>query len=104
MAKKLFTKDNQPVNRKSRKGVPNRSTEEIRTFIQSVVDSNLTHLESDLEKMNPSMRWMILDRLTKYFLPALSKNDTNLTTSDITIKVEYIDTPMNDNGNQDKSS
>lgn len=93
MAKKTqFTSANQPENRGRKKGSKNRSTEEIRSFIQKVVDNNLTNLEQDLERMNPTNRWVILDKLTKYFLPALSKNDNNnVNSGEIEIKVTYSD-------------
>lgn len=86
-------KKGQVLNPKGRpKGTKNRSTEEIRTFIQSVVDNNLTHLQDDLAAMNATNRWIILDKLTKYFLPALSKNDNNnLNSGEMTIRVEYED-------------
>ena len=80
------------------KGAKNRSTEEIRQFIQRVVDKNLDHLEEDLEAMNPTNRWVIIDKMTKYFLPALTKNDNNnLNTGEVTIKVVYEQKPPDNN-------
>ena len=74
------------------KGTKNRSTEQIRDFIKQVVDNNLEHLEQDLMAMNATNRWVILDKLTKYFLPSLSKNDNNnMNSGEVTIKVEYVD-------------
>lgn len=90
MAKQLYKKgeSGNPTGRK--KGSKNRSTEEIRTFLQAIVNNNLSNLEADLVKMNPTNRWVIIDKLTKYFLPALTKNDNNNSnTGEITIKIEY---------------
>jgi len=80
-------------NRKGRpKGSKNRSTTEIRNFIQKVVDNNLSNLETDLAAMNPTNRWIIIDKITKYFLPALTKNDNNnINDGEIQINVVYKD-------------
>lgn len=57
-----------------------------------MVDNNLARLEEDLNQMSPKNRWDVLEKISKYFLPALSKNDnTNNTTGEVTIKVEYVD-------------
>lgn len=74
------------------KGTKNRTTEEIRQFIQHVVDNNLENLESDLAAMSPKNRWDVLEKITKYFLPSLSKNDNmNTTSGGVVIRVEYGD-------------
>lgn len=88
------------------KGAKNRSTEEIRTFIQMIVDKNLENLESDLAVMNPTNRWIILDKITKYFLPSLTSNkNDNTITGGIEIKVTYDDIlppPRDGSGNESK--
>jgi hypothetical protein len=90
--KNLFTADNQPEGRGRPKGSKNRTTEEMREFIQKVVDKNFERLEEDLDKMNPTNRWTIIQKITQYFMPILSKNDNNNNmTGDITINVKYID-------------
>jgi hypothetical protein len=92
MAKHLYNKDNQPPNRGRKKGSKNRTTEEMRQFIQDVVDKNFDRLEEDLDIMNPTNRWLVLQKLTNYFMPVLSKNDnTNDNTGEITINVKYKD-------------
>lgn len=76
------------------KGAKNRSTDEIRQFIQMVVDKNLTRLEEDLDNMNPATRWMVIDKVAKYFMPTLTKNDnTNNNQGGMIIRVVYDDTP-----------
>lgn len=86
-------KKGQSGNKNGRpKGAKNRSTEQIRSFIQNIVDNNLDNLEADLAAMNATNRWVILDKLTKYFLPALTKNDNNnINSGEIEIKVTYSD-------------
>jgi hypothetical protein len=88
--KNLFTPDNQPPNRGRKKGSKNRTTEEMREFIQQVVNKNFDRLEEDLDDMNPTNRWTIIQKITQYFMPILSKNDnTNDNTGEITINVKY---------------
>lgn len=94
MAKKLYIKGESGNPKGRPKGTKNRTTEEIRQFLQQVVDKNLDNLETDLEKMNVTNRWMILNKITDKFLPNLSKNDNqNENSGEITIKVEYTSTP-----------
>lgn len=89
---KTFSSEYQPAKRGRNKGSKNRTTDEIRSFIQNVVSNNLDHLEEDLEKMNPRDRWTIIEKVIKYFLPALQKNDNNnMNSGEITIKVKYDD-------------
>lgn len=77
------------------KGTPNRTTQEMRNLIQSVMDKNLENLEEDLVLMNPTNRWMVLQKLAAYFMPTLSKNDnTNTNSGEMKIVVEY-STPNN---------
>ncbi|RZL15174.1 MAG: hypothetical protein EOO89_14335 [Pedobacter sp.] len=57
------------------KGTPNRTTSEIREYLQRVYDNNLSRLDDDLAKMSPFQRQQILDRLAAKFLPNLNKNE-----------------------------
>lgn len=84
--------DPKPVNAGRKKGTPNKSTEEIRKQIQNIVSKKLDVFEDDLSKMNPFQQWQILEKVTKYFLPALNKNDDTLThTGGININVTFED-------------
>lgn len=91
--KKTTFKKGQSGNPNGRpKGTKNKTTEEIRSFIQLVVDKNLVNLEADLERMNPTNRWIILDKVMKYFMPTLTKNDNNnMNSGEVKIQVEYVD-------------
>jgi len=95
-------KEGESGNPKGRpKGSLNRTTAETRKFIQDIVNKKLDNLETDLVKMSPTNQWIILEKLTKYFLPALSKNDnTNDVSGEIKIKVVYEDesTPNENDG------
>lgn len=98
MPKKLYKKGESGNPNGRPKGSPNRSTEEIRQFIKNVVDNNFQRLEDDLDKMSPTNRWIILQKLAQYFMPTLSKNDNmNHNSGEITIKVKYQDGDSNNN-------
>lgn len=80
-----------------KKGVKNRTTAEIRQHIQTVIDGQYDKLEADLNSLSPFQRVMMVEKLTKYFLPALNKNDDSINHSgEIKIIVEY--------GSDDKES
>ena len=84
------------------KGAKNRTTEEIRQHIQSVLDGQYEKLESDLDSMSPFQRTMMVEKLTKFFLPALAKteNDTNLSGEvKYNVNINFVDndTPTGDN-------
>lgn len=72
------------------KGAKSKTTAEIRSFIQQVMSENLPHLKEDLDAMSPGMRWMIIEKMTKYFMPSLTKNDNqNQQSGEVKIVVEY---------------
>ncbi len=84
--------DPKPANAGRKKGTPNKSTEEIRKQIQNIVSKKLDVFEDDLAKMNVFQQWQILEKVTKYFLPALNKNDDSITHSGgINIYVSFED-------------
>lgn len=75
-----------------KKGVQNRTTEQIREYIKDIVDGELKTLPEDLKQMNKFQKWQILEKVTKYFLPALNKNDDSVEHSgSINIIVSYDD-------------
>ena len=74
------------------KGTKNRTTTEIRNHIQTVLDGQYEKLESDLNGMNPFQRVMMVEKLTKFFLPALAKNDNDTNVSgEINLNVIFFD-------------
>lgn len=76
------------------KGTKNRTSEEMRLILKQIVDDNLEDLYADLKEMKPIPKAMILEKLIKYNIPALSKNDNNnVNSGEMKITVEYIDTP-----------
>lgn len=75
-----------------KKGVQNKTTEQIREQIKNVVSNKLDVFEADLATMSPFQQWQILEKVTKYFLPALNKNDDSVEHSgNISINISFDD-------------
>jgi len=51
------------------KGTPNRTTRELRVWVQSVLSKNTNIFESDLKKLLPEQRLAILEKMLKYCMP-----------------------------------
>lgn len=76
------------------KNTPNRTTSQMREFMELIVNKNLTTLEEDLEQMQAFQRWQVIERLMKYVLPTLSKNENqNENKGDMKIVVTYEELP-----------
>lgn len=76
------------------KGSKNRTTEELRQHIQTVLDGQYDKLQADLDSMNPFQRVMMSEKLTKYFLHQLSKAEDKVEHSgEVKVIVTYEDTP-----------
>ena len=53
------------------KGIPNRTTTEIRQNFQLLIENNLETLESDLKELEPKDRIKAILDLSKFVLPTL---------------------------------
>jgi hypothetical protein len=63
------------------KGVPNKSTKEIREAYQSFVENNIDDFQTWLTQIDdPSKRFAIIIQMSEYFIPKL--NRTELTGED----------------------
>lgn len=93
-----FVKGDPRCNRNGRtKGVPNKTSTEIRNFLQYLYEDNLEALQRDLDKMNAFQRQQILDKISTKFLPTLSRTEIEGDIdSNVTIRVVYGDEDSND--------
>jgi hypothetical protein len=55
----------------SRKGVPNRATNEVRKAFQLLVENNLERLQNDLDELEPKDRIKFILDMAKFILPTL---------------------------------
>ncbi len=55
----------------TRKGVPNRVTNEVRKSFQLLVENNLERLQNDLDELEPKDRIKIILEMAKFILPTL---------------------------------
>ena len=72
------------------KGAVNKSTQQQKDFVQLVMAENMERLRDDLDAMNPMCRWTVLQKLSAWYMPTLTKNDnTNETSGKMTITIKY---------------
>ena len=55
----------------TRKGVPNRTTQQVRKAFQLLIDGNLDQMQSDLDALTPRDRLRFIIDLSKFILPQL---------------------------------
>lgn len=76
--------------RSSRKGVPNKSTKEIREIFQYVIENNLDQIQDDLDQLEPIARLRVIIELSKFILPTLKATDVSLTDKE-KITISFLD-------------
>lgn len=82
---------NNPHGRK--KGKPNRSTSEIKTAFQNLLDRNIEQMESDLKTLSPKDRINVLLKLSEFCVPKVSTVQPDGEGIDNKIIIEYVDVP-----------
>ncbi len=55
----------------TRKGVPNRTTQQVRKAFQLLIDDNLEQMQNDLDALTPRDRLRFIIDLSKFILPQL---------------------------------
>ncbi len=55
----------------TRKGVPNRTTQQVRKAFQLLVENNLERLQNDLDELEPKDRIKFVLDMAKFILPTL---------------------------------
>jgi hypothetical protein len=86
MPKKGFT--NNPNGRK--KGVPNKSTNELRGLLQCFIEQHIETLESDFKSLEPYQRLTVLERFLKLVLPPMINDLSQLSESDLDLLIEKL--------------
>ncbi len=89
---------NNPNGRK--KGIPNKSTSELRNVLQALIEKNFLSLEQDMAALEPKERIAAISKFLTMILPPpitdlskLSENDLNIIIN--TLKQEYDENAKN---------
>lgn len=62
-------KTNNPNGRP--KGIPNKTTSEIKEFLTKIVSDNKEQIERDLRELEPKERLQILEKFIQYVVPKM---------------------------------
>lgn len=103
MAKKLFEKGNK-ASKGRPKGVPNKTTTELKQTINAIVSKSLDFYLQDIEKIrakNPEKALELSKGLIEYVLPKMSKLDFS---GDINHKIDKLVIQIEDGNSEHKDN
>jgi len=79
-----------------KKGVPNKTTEELRSMVQNFLEQHWETLHADFEKLQPSQRVMFLEKLLTHVLPKPLTDLSHLSESDLDLLIERLKNQQRD--------
>jgi len=66
-----FIKNDPKINKSGRpKGVPNKTTDQLRGMFQTFLEANIDTLQNDFDMLEPKDRLLFIERIAKLILPA----------------------------------
>lgn len=66
-----FIKNDPKINKSGRpKGVPNKTTDQLRGMFQTFLEANIDTLQNDFDMLEPKDRLSFIERMAKLILPA----------------------------------
>lgn len=73
----------------TRKGVPNKTTQQVREAFQMLINSNIEQMQSDIDALTPKDRLKFIIDLSKFVLPQLQavSMETNEKPQGITVNI-----------------
>ena len=72
-------------------GSKNRNTNEMKTAIQNILDTNISQMESDLKKLTPKDRLNVLLKLADFILPKVQSVSAETTETDNEIIIRIVE-------------
>jgi len=66
------------------KGVPNKATTDLRTWINELLDSNRLQIIKDMKKLEPSRRIAIFEKLLSYAVPKMASVEAKIDLNTLT--------------------
>ncbi|HEY8658802.1 MAG TPA: hypothetical protein VIL78_07180 [Hanamia sp.] len=75
------------------KGIPNKTTTDLRQWINNFIDDNRVQIKEDWQSLEPKDRIVLFEKLLKYSLPTLQA--TSLTTDFEKLTDENLDAIIN---------
>lgn len=60
------------------KGTPNKTTGELKQWVQELIDGNRSQLEKDMKTLDPHQRWKIIEKLMSYTIPKMQNVQANI--------------------------
>jgi len=77
------------------KGVPNKATTDLKTWISTVLNNGREQFEKDLKKLEPHKRVMLYEKLLSYAIPKMQNVEAKIETNFDALTEEQIDTIIN---------
>ena len=72
------------------KGSKNRSTSEIKTAIQKLLDTNVSQMEADLQELSPQQRISVLLKMAEFVLPKVQSVPSDIQETDNIIIIREV--------------
>ena len=84
-----FKKNDKKINREGRpKGKPNKTTAEIRSFMQLFISNNMETIQADFDTLKPLERLNFIERLCKHVLPPMVSSLSQLSEAEIDLLIQ----------------
>ena len=86
---KPFKKGDDRINREGRpKGKPNKTTSEIRNFMQLFIENNMETIQHDFDQLKPLERLNFIEKLCKHVLPPMISSLSQLAEHEIDLLIK----------------